>query len=169
MQKKHRIHHDFEAIQQLVYEPLGLVLSNFALAAESQEYGACTFEVGGKRIVFRVAKITPTKIGQFVTFWKRIGRGPIMPFDIADPVDFFVISARDSQQFGLFVFPKKVLLEKEFVSKGGVGGKRAMRVYPSWDRPDSPQAQNTQAWQVQYFFELSSSCFDRDRVQKLFL
>ncbi len=46
---------------------------------ESQEYGASTFEMNNKIIKFRVAKITPTKVGQFVTFWKRIADGPITP------------------------------------------------------------------------------------------
>jgi hypothetical protein len=29
----------------------------------------------------------PTKVGQFVTLWKRLGRGPIQPFDLSYPVE----------------------------------------------------------------------------------
>jgi len=122
--------------------------------SESEEYGAAIFEINNKRVKFRKAKITPTKIGQFVTFWKRIGKGPIMPHDVTDPFDLFVVSVRTPDQFGQFVFPKAVLYEKGIVSKDGEGGKRAMRVYPPWDITDSRQAMQSQAWQLEYFFEI---------------
>nr|WP_255255562.1 MepB family protein [Bacillus cereus] len=57
----------------------------------------------------RIAKITPTKVGQFVLLWKRIGHRPIQPYDILDPVDLFVISTRDENNFGQFVFLKAIL------------------------------------------------------------
>jgi len=43
------------------------------------------------------------------------------------------------------------LLEYGIISKAGIGGKRAIRVYPGWDKPDSNQAKKTQAWQQYYF------------------
>lgn len=161
-------HPDLLAAQELVYEPLGLVCHNIMHEAESQEYGACTLEINGKHVVFRVAKITPTKIGQFVTLWKRFGGGHIMPFDIEDPVDLFVVNVRHSEHFGQFVFPKNVLRKQGVVSQDGKKGKLAIRVYPSWDTPVSPQAKKTQAWQLQYFFEVTSHC-DQTKIQKLFL
>lgn len=55
-----------------LYLPAGLQLTRPIVAeAESAEYGACRFALEGHSIVFRVAKITPTKTGQFVTLWKR--------------------------------------------------------------------------------------------------
>lgn len=49
--------------------------------AEGSEYEACRLGLNGYNIVFRVAKTTPTKIGQFVTVWKRLHTGaPIMPY-----------------------------------------------------------------------------------------
>ncbi|MFQ6421766.1 MULTISPECIES: MepB family protein [unclassified Bacillus (in: firmicutes)] len=33
-------------------------------------------------------------------------------------------------------------------------GKRAIRVYPPWDKTTSRQAQKTQAWQLEYFLEI---------------
>jgi len=148
------IHPDLLAAQKRAYEPNGLVCGAIIQETESQEYGACTFEMAHKLIKFRVAKITPTKIGQFVTLWKRIGNGPIMPYDMADKVDLFVVSVRNGQHFGQFIFPKSVLWQKGFVSKDGKGGKRAIRVYPPWDITDSPQAQKTQSWQLLYFVEI---------------
>ena len=163
------IHADFFAVQKAVYEPHGWVCKNIEKEAESAEYGACTFEMNDHRILFRVAKITPTKIGQFVTLWKRIGKGPIMPYDKADLVDLFVISVRNKDRFGQFVFPMAVLLEKGIVSEDGKVGKLAIRVYPAWDVTDNPQAKRTQAWQLNYFFEISSDALgNREIIEKLY-
>lgn len=161
------IHPDLFAAQKLAYEPSGLICKNVVKEKESEEYGACTFELNNHHILFRVGKITPTKIGQFVTLWKRIGNGPIIPYDMADPVDLFVVSVRDAQHFGQFVFPKTVLHEKGVISKNGKGGKRAMRIYPPWDMPDNQQAKKTQAWQRIYFFEIGQNS-DIARIRKLF-
>src|SRR5688500_18422013 len=57
---------DFFDTQKYVYEPLGWKCNNVQQDAESKEYCACSFEMNDKKIIFRVAKITPTKIGQFV-------------------------------------------------------------------------------------------------------
>lgn len=163
------VHPDLLAAQKLAFEPSGLSVSNIAREAESKEYGAYSFEMNHRRIQFRVAKITPTKIGQFVTLWKRIGNGPILPYDLADPIDLFVISVRTPEHFGQFVFPKSVLFEKGIVSKEGMGGKRAMRIYPPWDIALNRQAKSSQAWQILYFFEITTKTCDTSRVQKLFL
>ncbi|MDP1835020.1 MAG: MepB family protein [Chlamydiales bacterium] len=136
----------------------GFSVKNIRPELESREYGAADFELDGRLIKFRVAKITPTKIGQFVTFWKRIGKGPIAPYDLADSFDFLIVSVKDGERFGQFVFPKSVLAERGIISRSGVGGKRAMRVYPSWDKADNPQAKKTQVWQLLYFYEGELNC-----------
>lgn len=166
MKLHNTIHPDLDTAQALAYKPIGLTYSKLIPETESLEYGACTFEINNKTIKFRVAKITPTKIGQFVTFWKRIGTGPIMPYDMNDSFDLLVVSVRNAQHFGQFVFPKNVLLQKGLVSKDGNGGKRAMRVYPPWDITDSPQAKKTQAWQILYFAEIQPN-LDTAKIQKL--
>ena len=152
--KLNSIHQDLLIAQQIAYAPSGLTLNSFEPEIESREYGACTCKINNLTIVFRVAKITPTKIGQFVTLWKRIGNGPIIPYDMTDSVDIFIVSARNGENFGQFIFPKDVLRRKGFISSDGVGGKRAIRVYPPWDRPESKQAQKTQSWQILYFVEI---------------
>ena len=151
------MHPDLLIAQEQVYAPNGFTCSNFVQEKESQEYSACTFNMNNHKIVFRVSKITPTKTGQFVTLWKRRDNGLIMPFDISDSFDKVIVSVRQNQRLGQFVFPKTVLYEKGFVSKDGIGGKRAMRVYAPWDITDSKQAKKTQAWQYQYFFDISDS------------
>ncbi|MEI6790581.1 MAG: MepB family protein [Myxococcaceae bacterium] len=144
-------------IQKLVYEPCGFQYSQPVLEPESQEYGACFFKLGSLSVRFRIAKITPTKIGQFVTLWKRLETGPTAPYDLADSVDYFVISARSGDHFGQFVFSKAVLLKQGIFSKDNEGGKRGIRVYPPWDKTTSRQAQKTQEWQLQYFLETPES------------
>ena len=129
----------------------GLKIKNFVEEREGKEYSAASFEISNQRIIFRAGKITPTKIGQFVTLWKRVGQGPIMPFDVADPFDLFMISVREATSSGQFIFPKEVLLEKGVISKNNVGGKLAMRIYPSWDTTTNKQAAKAQAWQLEYF------------------
>ena len=159
---------DFYTIEKIVFDQLGAKFQNVQVEAESQEYGALSLQFNDSAVKFRVAKITPTKIGQFVTLWKRIGSGPIMPYDVTDAIDFFIVAARTQDNFGFFIFPKSVLLAKGVLSKAGKGGKRAIRVYPCWDVVDSKQAQATQNWQRLYFIQAQpdGSC-DTILLQKL--
>lgn len=150
-------HQDFITAQKLLYEPNKLLAKDIELEKESHEYGACRFILNGKKIVFRVAKITPTKSGQFVTLWKRSSSGPIMPFDEQDAFDFVIISVRNHKQLGQFLFPKTVLMKHNVVSKNQNGGKRALRVYPPWVRPESNQAQKTQNWQLPFFIDIGQN------------
>ena len=164
------LHQDFLITQEKLYNRPHCICASVAPEAESGEYGACAFELNDFKVRFRVAKITPTKIGQFVTLWKRIGKGPTQPYDALDEVDFFVISVRDGNNFGQFVFPKSVLIEKNIFSKNGKGGKRGIRVYPSWDTALNAQAQKTQQWQLNYFLEIPDQKFiDYEHADKLYL
>lgn len=162
-----RIHPDLLLAEDLVYKPSGLVLQDLKVEDESVDYGASEFTVNNHSIKFRVGKITPTKVGQFVTFWKRIGKGPILPYEITDSFDFLVVSVRAGNHFGQFIFPKAMLCEKGIVSCNGKEGKRAMRIYPLWDKAESSQAKKTQAWQLQYFINFSGSSFDFARMRSL--
>lgn len=140
---------------QKAYKPLGLSVREITTEQESSAYGACNFLLENKQVKFRVAKITPTKIGQFVTLWKRADdASAIMPFDEADTIDLFICSVRKESEMGQFVFPKSALIEHGYVSKNGSGGKRAIRLYPPWDTPESAQALKTQRWQAIYFISI---------------
>ncbi|MDV7696185.1 MepB family protein [Chryseobacterium soli] len=144
-------------IDEMIFRPLGLKLMHVEEDREAKEYSGCSFMVNHMNIKFRTAKITPTKTGQFVTLWKRNEKGITTPFDDSDEFDFYLIAARKEQNFGVFIFPKEVLVQKGIVSDEKKTGKRGIRVYPTWDTVESKQAIATQKWQVQYFLELSSN------------
>ncbi len=145
---------DFLFAKEVLYEPCGFNCTEPVLELESTEYGACDFKLDDFNIKYRVAKITPTKTGQFVTLWKRNKQGIIEPFDVNDKIDFFIISTRKDNHFGQFIFPKAVLYEKGVIADETKEGKRAIRVYPPWDDANSKQAQKTQQWQLKYFLEI---------------
>ncbi|GHE12800.1 MepB family protein [Streptomyces alanosinicus] len=147
-------HSDVLAAKERVYDPCGFSCSQPVPEAESAEYAAHQFTLKGLSVRFRVARTTPTKAGQFVTVWQRSAEGPIRPFDVDDGVDLFVVSSREGDRFGHFVFPRDLLRERDIVSRNGSGGKRAFRVYPPWVTTTSRQARNTQAWQVKYFLPI---------------
>ena len=104
-------------------------------------------------IEYRSAKVTPKKIGQFVTLYKRVKDSPILPYDAEDGIDFVVVDVKTKNHSGQFVFPKDVLIENGIFSVKQQGGKRASRLYLPWDLPQSLQAKKSQKWQIHYFKE----------------
>lgn len=118
---------------------------------ESIEYSGCSYTFNKKNFVQRTAKITPKKIGQFVTLWKRDQAGETCPLEQEDDFDFVIIICKKDKLFGRFLFPKSILIEKSYIQSPKHEGKRGFRVYPDWDTPLSKQAIKTQGWQSQYF------------------
>lgn len=155
--------------KHLLFDKCDFVLLDPLAEKESTEYNAYQFQLNNLKVVFRTAKITPTKIGQFVTLWKRIGSGPIQPFDFSDAVDLFVVNVKSDNRFGQFVFPKSVLLEQGVLTSNVKEGKRAIRVYPPWDITISKQAQKTQQWQLKYFLNIPfDGSVDISRAKSLY-
>lgn len=155
-------------LEDTVYNNCSLKITNVILHDESKEYNACSFLLNDDKIIFRKAKITPKKVGQFVTFWKRSNFGPIEPFHVNDDFDFFVVNCTSVNNFGQFVFPKGILIEKGIVSSSNKEGKRAFRVYPIWETPTSKQAEKTQNWQKEHFISLTNN-IDFNDVKKKYL
>lgn len=151
-----------DAIQSKFYSPYGLSVSNYSEETESQEYGACKFEITGLKIICRNAKITPKKIGQFVAIWKRSDSGITQPFNESDEFDFLVINIQMENQLGQFIFPKPILSKMGVITTIEREGKRGIRVYPPWDKPTSKQAIKTQAWQLQHF------CSEPSLIKEMF-
>ena len=156
MESIRSFHSDLKLVKELIYEKCNFNLKNPKLDTESVEYGACTFELDGKKIEHRVSKITLTKNGQFVTIWKRNQDGITESFDIADEIDFIFITARSGDHFGQFIFSKRILADNGIISQNGKSGKRGIRVYPPWDKPKSKQAEKTQNWQLNFFLTIKT-------------
>lgn len=152
MKEKQHFNENFLLIKKLIFDKFDFKLLNFELNSENVAYGACSFELNGKKVHYRESKITPTKSGQFVSIWKRNKLGLTESFNISDDLEFIIISSKNGNDFGLFIFPKTVLIEKEIISNARKVGKRGIRVYPPWDIVSSKQASKTQKWQSNYFF-----------------
>lgn len=146
--------------QQLVelafLRPLGLQFDELFPENEGAEYAAARAKVSARTVCFRVSKITPTKNGQFVTLWKRPAGGRIVPLAVDDNIDFVMISVIDGDRYGLFLFPRDILIAQGIFSSIKYPGKLAIRVYPAWIVPESKQAAASQLWQNKYFFERSA-------------
>ncbi len=123
----------------------------YKINSESKEYKACSYAINDMNIIERTAKITPKKIGQFVTCWKRNIDGITAPYKDSDRIDYFIIKVNSNEKSGTFKFPKAALIKHGILSTEKKEGKRGFRVYPIWDRPTSKQALKTQAWQLNYF------------------
>ena len=154
-------------IKTEVYDKIDFEISDFTKELESKDYHACQFGLNGQHIISRNAKITPKKAGQFVTFWKRVGNGPIEPFNETDLIDFYAVNVRSDYKFGQFVFPKSVLIKKGIISTNKKEGKRAFRVYPIWNLVHNKQAEQTQKWQLNYFYEINN-IMDLNWVKELY-
>jgi len=146
-----------DLIKSTVYDKIGLKLSQLIIEKESVAYEACQFQLNNLNIISRTSKTTPKKIGQFATIWKRSENGPIEPFTEKDLFDFFVVTVKDGDQLGQFVFPKVELIKRRIISTTDKEGKRAFRVYPDWVIVNSKQAERTQKWQQEFFYSLEVS------------
>lgn len=140
--------------KELLFDCCEFEFTEYVREDESQEYEACRFKLNNLKVIFRASKITPKKVGQFVTIWKRNEQKITEPLDQKDDFDFVIISSQDTIKFGLFVFSKNILLEKGIVTRNGKVGKRGIRVYPIWDKVTNKQAGKTQLWQTKYFIQI---------------
>lgn len=155
-------------IKTEIYNNCDYVITNYQAELEGKDYDACRYELSGnKTIISRTAKITPTKIGQFVTLWKRDKNGITTPHSISDEFDFVIINAKDGEKVGQFVFPKSALITHGIISSDVHKGKRGFRVYPSWTNPNNRQAVATQLWQLKYFYDISSDT-NLDSVKRFY-
>ena len=131
-------------------------ITELEMDKEAKEYNGCSFKLHNKTIVFRSGKITPKKIGQFVTYWTRNTKGITEPYNENDSIDFYIIHCTNGTNTGQFIFPKSVLVQQAILTTSHKDGKRGFRVYPPWDCPTSIQAIKTQQWQLVYFLELEN-------------
>lgn len=146
-------------VNEIFYEPNHFTIKAIREETQNSDYGAGLFQLNSKSVRFRVAKVTPTKIGQFVAFWEKDLDSNNQAFSYENATDLLVINtfSNDNQSFGQFVFPKAVLVKQNILKTATVKGKMAIRVYPSWDTPTSKQAIATQKWQLPYFVVMNNN------------
>jgi len=146
---------EIKKLDDLVFKPLNLNLSEIIPDPGSEEYFGFNFKINDVKIKFRKSKLTPKKIGQFVTFWKRDQDKKTVPFDIDDDFDFYMILIEENENTGFFIFPKFILEKQDLISSQLKTGKRGFRIYSDWHCPTNKQAEKTKLWQTQYFIDLS--------------
>src|SRR5690625_3866573 len=142
-------------VNKMIYEPNGLIIKSVQEEKQNSKYGAGTFQLASRTVRFRVANISPTKVGQFVAFWEKDINNKNQPYLYEEAPDLLVITTfKNENEFGQFIFPKEILLEKDILRSTSTKGKMAIRVYPIWDSPSSKQAMKTQKWQLPYFIDM---------------
>ena len=150
-----------------VYTPHNLIIKELKEEIQNKQYGALRFSLNKQSVRFRVAKITPTKTGQFVAFWEKGIEGKNQAYHYNDATDLLVITCFGPQgQWGQFVFTKDILLKHKILRTDEHKGKMGIRVYPSWDRPESDTAKKTQLWQQEYFVNLNKG--SHTSIKKLY-
>ncbi len=58
-------------LNNIVYQPNNLIITNLKKKKSNAEYAGCFIHLNHKSIRFRKSKVTPNKIGQFVSFWEK--------------------------------------------------------------------------------------------------
>ncbi len=98
--------------------PAGHMVSSYAPdeSPEARAYSGCWFTLTGaygteNRVVFRTAKVTPTKAGLFVTLWKRDDSGITRPYSVEDGVDEFWVVTETPNGYGYFAFTAQSLVD----------------------------------------------------------
>ncbi|AZI40122.1 MepB family protein [Epilithonimonas vandammei] len=148
---------DLQYLNDLILKGLNLQLSEITPDLECEEYFGFNFKINQTTFKFRKSKLTPKKIGQFVTFWKRDLDGKTVPFDINDDFAFYIIAIEESENSGFFMFSNAVLEKENLISSEQKTGKRGFRVYADWHSPNNKQAEKTKLWQTKYFINYSDS------------
>lgn len=150
------MHELIQNIERLLFTILGEKISNLVTDKECEAYSGYDFQVGTVNFKFRMSKVTPKKVGQFVTLWKRNALKETQPFDENDDFDFYIFGSEEYEEKGVFIFPKRVLIDKNILTTISKEGKRGFRLYPSWSKVTNKQAEKSQSWQTKYFINLKS-------------
>jgi hypothetical protein len=132
------------------------------VAAVAAAHGAGS---AGPAVRVRRGKVTPTKVGLFVTHWRRTSDGTTGPYDEGDCADVLLVTVNEPggsetgapPRQGVFAFPREALLTHGIVGREGAAGKRGFRVYPPWSDTSPGQATRTQRWQLEHFVDLPLS------------
>lgn len=150
------MNHYINKLNELVFKMNNLKLHRVLKEVYNEAYQAHTLYLDDKSIRYRKSKITPTKSGQFVSFWTKDENGKNRAYTDEESKDFLLIDCMSHNSHeGFFLFPKDALLKHDILKTMTEKGKMGMRVYPSWESVDNKTAFKTQCWQTEYFVDLS--------------
>ncbi|MCC9042455.1 MepB family protein [Myroides sp. M-43] len=130
------------------------IISSVQMMSEKNEYSACSFILGDKRIIYREAKVTSKKIGFFVAIWQRNEIGVTVPYHVGDEFDYMMIGVKTDTDLGYFLFPKVILVNLGIISTETKEGKRGMRIYPNLEEGMNKQALKTYQSQMSFFYKV---------------
>lgn len=165
--------------------PLGLEVTSVEPEPDNAEYGAVLVRTSGSGsgvgdaagpvVRVRRGKVTPTKVGLFVTHWRRSDDGTTGPYDEHDEADVLLVTVAEPQTSessthpsrGVFVLDREALLAHGILARDSVGSKRGFRVYPPWSETAPGQATRTQRWQLDYFVPLPVTPTEASRAARL--
>ncbi len=147
---------ELKRIEKSIFKISNLKITNLLNEKECEEYSGFNFCLDKINVKFRKAKITPKKVGQFVTLWRRNSNKETEPFTAKDNFDFYIIVTEQDDEFGFFFFPKSALSKNQILTTNEKVGKRGFRVYPDWTKTENKQAEKTKSWQCEYFIDLNN-------------
>lgn len=151
---------DFTFINNYFYLPNTIFINKNKIQYQSSK--ALSYSIDRFLIEHRFSHETPKKIGQFVSIWKRDAYGKTAPFSINDSLDFLIISLKEKDKMGQFIFPRKILIEEGIIESKDKKGKMGIRVYPPWVKPENNQAIKSQKWQILFFYDFNNEKSIRD-------
>lgn len=131
-------------------------IQNVFVEKQNQAYEGLTFNLRDKSYRSRRAKKTPNKKGYFVVFWEKDAQNKNQPYTFESAPDQLIVLVLDDKKQGIFLFPKKVLLEQGILMNQTSKGKMGIRVYPTWESELNTSAQRTQKWQAVYFTDYTN-------------
>lgn len=138
------------SLNAVLSHAVGTTISSMQMMSEKNEYNACTFMLGDKRVIYREAKVTPKKIGLFVAIWKRNDTRVTVPYHVDDEFGYMMIAVKTDTEIGYFLYSKEVLGNLGIISTDVKEGKCGMRIYPTLEEGMNKQALKT------YYSQLSS-------------
>lgn len=147
----------FHAYRRYLTHPLAAECASAEVTPEEQQsdYEAGNTIINGELWQLRTARITATKPGAFVAFWRRNLAGETRPLDAQEVRSGLLVFVQDSERFGVFRFTAEHLESLGITRSSKSPGKRGFRVYPSWCGELNATATRTQSSQSAAFIDLS--------------
>ena len=146
-------------IVSAIFEPLGLTYELYPSNTEDPS----NLEVNGIPLVFRrtYGPEGTGKVAYSCNIWCRnhLSGGETRPLSADDRTEFVCIGLPEEalSLSGLFLFPRKVLIEHGVFASAEKPGSKFILVYPPHIQPPYKPGQDYQAWQLPYYIDLEDN------------